>query len=296
MEAWRPEPAVGEKKSEEAEGAGFGGVPPAPLPPLEGKGLGGAADRRSSDMVLEAPTVVYRPLCPPGPCSSDLESARFCASAARLTLRWSDQATSPRHARIAAPMKPSAAPTQMKTVPSGRLDFCMKGALAVSGTPTVGFRAPAMVGRPVRWKTEGDTVLLRLGALVTSTVEAEVLDPAAVDGAAEPPEFDVAVVFAAADFVLPVLVALALPDVAVAVSSDCDAVLRFGKLVAAFVAVVKRSRRTENRRLKGPIDGPLEGRFASIMAMNTVWIDWDSGRSREQGGYVGSGSDKGRVC
>lgn len=290
MEAWRPEPAVGEKKSEEAEGGGFGGVPPPPLPPLEGKGLSGAADRRSSDMVLAAPTVVYRPLCPPGPCSSDLESARFCASAARLTLRWSDQATSPRHARIAAPMKPSAAPTQMKTVPSGRLDFCMKGALAVSGTPTVGFRAPAMVGRPVRWKTERDVVLLRPGALVTTTVEAEVLDPAAVDGAAELLEFDVAVVFAAADFVLLVLVALALPDVAV--SSDCDTVLRFGRLVAAFVAVMKRSRRTENRRLKGPIDGPLEGRFASIMAMSMVWIEWGSGRSTQRG-YVGCGSDKG---
>ena len=271
MEAWRPEPAVGEKKSEEAEGVCFGGVPtapppppllPPPVPPLEEKGLSGAAERRSSDMVLEAPTVVYRLLCPPGPCSSDLESARFCASAARLTLRWSDQATSPRHARIAAPMKPSAAPTQMKTVPSGRLDFCMKGALAVSGTPTVGFRAPAMVGRPVRWKTERDAVLLRSGALVTTTVEAEVPDPAAVDGAVELPESDVAVVFTADDFVLPVLVASALPDVA-----DPVIVLRFGRLVAAFVAVVKRSR-TEKRRLKGPIDGPLEGRFASIMAMN----------------------------
>jgi len=173
----------------------------------------------------------------------------------------------------------------------------MKGALAVSGTPTVGFRAPAMVGRPVRWKTERDVVLLRPGALVTTMVEAEVLDPAAVDGAAELPEFDVAVVFAAVDFVLPVLVTLALPDVAVAVSSDCDAVLRFGRLVAAFVAVVKRSRRrTENRRLKGPIDGPLEGRFAGIMAISMVWIDWDSGRSTQQGGYVGCGSDKGRVC
>ena len=293
---------MGEKKSEEAEGVCFGGVPtapppppllPPPVPPLE-KGLSGAAERRSSDMVLEAPTVVYRLLCPPGPCSSDLESARFCASAARLTLRWSDQATSPRQARIAAPMKPSAAPTQMKTVPSGRLDFCMKGALAVSGTPIVGSRAPEMVGRPVRWKTEGDAVLLRSGALVTTTVEAEVLDPAAVDGAVELPESDAAVVLTADDFVLPVLVASALPDVADPVPSDCDAVLRFGRLVAAFVAVVKRSRRTE-KRLKGPIDGPLEGLFASIMAMNTVWVDWDNGRSREQGGYAGSGSDKGSL-
>ena len=92
VEAWRLVPAVGEKKSEDIEGVAFGGVPPAPAPapplppppPLEGKGLSGAAERRSRDMVLEAPTDVYRPL---GPCSSDLESARFCASAARLTLR-----------------------------------------------------------------------------------------------------------------------------------------------------------------------------------------------------------------
>ena len=167
----------------------------------------------------------------------------------------------------------------------------MKGALAVSGTPTVGFRAPAIVGRPVRWKTERDAVLVRPGALVTTTVGAEVLDLAVVD---ELPESD-AVVFAPADFVLPVLVALPFPDVAVPVPSGCDTVLRLGRLVAAFVAVVKRSTRTK-KRLKEPTDGPLEGRFASIMAMNTVWIDWDSGRSREQGGCVGSDSDKGRVC
>lgn len=32
------------------------------------------------------------------------------------------------------PRNPSAAPTQMKTKPSGRFDFCMNGAPLVSGT------------------------------------------------------------------------------------------------------------------------------------------------------------------
>lgn len=55
----------------------------------------------------------------------------------------------PRQARRAAPMKPSAAPTQMKTVPSGRFDLCMKGALEVSGTFMVGIPTPAMLGASV---------------------------------------------------------------------------------------------------------------------------------------------------
>jgi hypothetical protein len=46
-------------------------------------------------------------------------------------------------------MKPRAAPTQMKTVPSGRVDFCMNGALDVSGTIMVGTPTPSMLGAPV---------------------------------------------------------------------------------------------------------------------------------------------------
>lgn len=308
-------PAVGEKNREDEEVGGFGGVAAAAAAAAaaEGKeeeeaaegagrgGLdsgGGAAESRSSDMVLDAPTVLYRPpwwrcvgLPPPGPCSNVFESARFWASAARCTLRCSDQATRPRQARMAAPMKPSAAPTQMKTVPSGRLDFCMKGALAVSGTMTVGMPAPAIVGRPVRWKTERETVVaaapavlllsvlesvllllvVRPGALVTMTVGTELaeLEPAA------------AVVFAVADFPLllpPVAVAFvfvaaaAVPD-----PSGWETVLRFGRFVAAFVAVVKRRRRrmTGKRTVKGPIDGPFEGRSASLIAegLRCGWIE-----------------------
>lgn len=45
-----------------------------------------------------------------------------------------DQATSPLHAITMTATKPRKAPTPMKTVPSGRVDFCMNGALAVGGT------------------------------------------------------------------------------------------------------------------------------------------------------------------
>lgn len=48
-------------------------------------------------------------------------------------------------------MKPRIAPTTMKTVPSGKLLVCMKGALAVGGTDgaTIWY-APDSVGRPVK--------------------------------------------------------------------------------------------------------------------------------------------------
>lgn len=59
-----------------------------------------------------------------------------------------DQATRRRHARTQAPRKPRTAPTQMKTVPSGKLDFCMNGAPLVSGTMREGMdvTTPAIVG------------------------------------------------------------------------------------------------------------------------------------------------------
>ena len=45
------------------------------------------------------------------------------------------------------PRKPRAAPTAMKTVPSGRFDFCMKGAADVSGTIKGGTPTPWSVGK-----------------------------------------------------------------------------------------------------------------------------------------------------
>lgn len=58
--------------------------------------------------------------------------------AARRTERFTDQATIPRQARTASPIKPSMAPTAIKTVPSGVFVVCKYGAPAVGGTVTTG--------------------------------------------------------------------------------------------------------------------------------------------------------------
>lgn len=72
------------------------------------------------------------------------------ARAARLTERWRDQATRPRQSRTLMAMKPRMAPTTMKTVPSGRLLCCMKGAWLVFGTMGVTILpTPVNVGRLV---------------------------------------------------------------------------------------------------------------------------------------------------
>ena len=55
-----------------------------------------------------------------------------------LILRWIEYATKLRQARTRKKRKPRAAPTQMKTVPCGSVDFCMKGAFAVGGTEAAG--------------------------------------------------------------------------------------------------------------------------------------------------------------
>lgn len=161
-------PAVGEKNKD--EGFCLGGVP-ALLEEAKGlvgfEVLMGAAESLSSDMLELAPTTLYNPRFLPGTADMALMSARFCCIAARFTERCRDQATRPRHRRTAAPRAPRAAPTQMKTVPSGRFDFCMYGAAWVSGTPTDGIPTPANEGRPVRWKAdpadEGGCVLESVG-------------------------------------------------------------------------------------------------------------------------------------
>lgn len=63
------------------------------------------------------------------------------------------------------------APTQMKTVPSGRSDFCMNGAPAVQGMTCVGTPAPAMVGA-----LERDTETIAKDAVVPA-VEVPVVVP-----------------------------------------------------------------------------------------------------------------------
>lgn len=58
-----------------------------------------------------------------------------------------------RQRRSANPSAPRIAPTAMKTVPSGRFDCCMKGALFVGGTLGGGYvgitPGPVKVGNPV---------------------------------------------------------------------------------------------------------------------------------------------------
>lgn len=148
-------PAVGEKKREdtglwdELVGAPVKGLEDLPI---------GAAFKRSRDMVEFAPTTLYIPRLLGGMAVMDLTSVMFWLSAARLTERCSDQATRPRHAIKAAPKKARIAPTQMKTVPSGRLDFCINAAPDVSGILGTGIPTPASVGAPARLKTLLDPV------------------------------------------------------------------------------------------------------------------------------------------
>lgn len=143
-------PAVGEKKREDSGLCG-------PLPAAAAEGFTdlptGAPFKRSRDMVEFAPTTLYMPRLPVGMAAMVLISVMFCVMAARLTERCSDHATRARHTSRAAPKKARTAPTQMKTVPSGRFDFCIKGAPAVFGTCWTGTPTPASVGAPARLKT-----------------------------------------------------------------------------------------------------------------------------------------------
>jgi hypothetical protein len=123
-------------------------------------------------MVELAPTTLYMPRFLPGTADIAFISAMFCAIAARFTERCSDQATSIRHRSTQAPRKPSMAPTQMKTVPSGRSDFCMNGAAFVLGMNSLGTPIPANVGRPSEPScvcvTSGKPSLVALAAVVAA--------------------------------------------------------------------------------------------------------------------------------
>lgn len=117
-----------------------------------------------------------------------VSDASMLAIAAFLTERLIVHATIARQATTQKPRNPRIAPTQMKTVPSGRLDFCMNGAAAVYGMTSVGIPTPANVGNSLRWKTE---------------VEAE--DPPVVSNDDDDPEEDDPVMVEADE---PVVVAL----------------------------------------------------------------------------------------
>ena len=72
-----------------------------------------------------------------------LESSRRI----RWTDRRSDQATMARQTIATRAKKPRAEPTAIKTVPSGRLECCMKGAFAVGGTLGAGYWETSDEGR-----------------------------------------------------------------------------------------------------------------------------------------------------
>ena len=88
--------------------------------------------------------------------------------------RWRAQTTSPRHRITDIARKPRIAPTMMKTVPSGRLDSLMNGALAVGGTDGLTY-PPARVGRPVSLPVSvADEPVMTGTVPVSEVVEAEV--------------------------------------------------------------------------------------------------------------------------
>lgn len=99
------------------------------------------------------------------------------AIAARLTERLMVHATMARQANTQAPRKARQAPTAMKTVPSGRSDFCIKGASAVKGMTMSGTVAPARVGRSVGAEAAVEAAPLEV-------LDAEALEELVVDEAA----------------------------------------------------------------------------------------------------------------
>lgn len=143
--------AVGEKNNAEGSvGTWLARAPPSCLP---------LAERGSKDRAEPSGACEYKPLegfesgfdiHPVGP----LESPMTEASAAFLTELLIEYATIARQASTQNPKNPSTAPTTMKTVPSGRDDFCINGASAVYGTTMVGIPAPATVGALVSLNTE----------------------------------------------------------------------------------------------------------------------------------------------
>lgn len=129
-EGW-PAPAVGEKKREEFLAA-VGVV--ARL--VRTVGLLGVAARWSIDMLWVECKAIE--LAPKPVFESFASDGASNFSFALLTLRCNDQATRPRQRSTAAPIAPNIAPTQMKTVPSGRFELYINGAPAVYGTTMVG--------------------------------------------------------------------------------------------------------------------------------------------------------------
>jgi hypothetical protein len=91
---------------------------------------------------------------------------------------------------MAAPKKPRKAPTMMNTVPSGRLDFVMKGAFLVGGTVGSGY-CPARVGRSFgRPSAEEPPVIVGTSAFVVvdEPEEVGVMTAVVLEGDDDPEE------------------------------------------------------------------------------------------------------------
>ena len=100
-----------------------------------------------------------------------------------MTLRCNDQATRPLHAKKRHSRNPKAAPTHIKTVPSGSVDFCIKGACAVGGTVGAGYEnTPESFGALLIPLYDPVVVLERLGNVAGASV---VVGAAVVDDEAE---------------------------------------------------------------------------------------------------------------
>ena len=123
--------------------------------------------------------------------------------AARLTERWSDQATRHLQRMTERANSPNADPTAMNTVPSGSEDFCMKGAFAVGGTVILGVaieEPPVSDGKPlemvgdvsVAWGSEEPLAVMGTGAVVCAESEVLVSSPLEVSFVVGSGCFDVA--------------------------------------------------------------------------------------------------------
>ncbi len=160
----------------------------------------------------------------------------------------------PRQTRTVAPNVPRIAPTAMKTVPSGRVDCCMKGAFCVGGTAGGGYVGMLLstvldrVGRPVNLSVcEGPLVPEMVGIDVKLLgVVVEEPPVAVIEEVLDPPEVDVCrFVVLVVDVGVFLLVD---EDVCPPVVCDCVELELFGLFCAATIAEKKDSaRKTDSR-------------------------------------------------
>lgn len=190
------------------------------------------------------------------------------ARAARLTDLLMVYAIMARQARTQRPRKPRMAPMQMKTVPSGRVDFCINGAAAVYGMTIVGMAAPAMVGRPVRWETEFVVLAALLEAPVVDEASVVVADPEDPEVAEVPEEADESVALDA--------------DVAVALLADVFsvAVLRLGKSVRVVASAARAKEPAKaNNKIEALIAKPVSFHTLLQGMSGVIQLDEDTSRA-----------------